>query len=523
MTSFADLGAWLPRSGKWCFLVGSGISLPAGIPSVSTFLPTFFMHLWPAAQARLCEFAAMGPHGTVDRARLISRLNAGQYLRFEGVMAAVSRHVSAADYTQLLQCFDHSTPARAHRLLATLLDRDEGHTVFTTNFDTLIERARQPSKACVAVNEAEYQSTETGLFKLHGTVGRWNATAQTVDPAHSEERPAASIDEVGQIRHSHSKRKRFLQVLANSEIVVVAGYSAGDVFDITAWLKESRPQKLLWIDHAATSVHVLRGTPLQSELAKPDRSIAAEVAARIDINCISQRPETVWFAHGDTKVVWQRIASALVIPPDGIADHPADLWTSVLTDWFAGVDEDQRKWLVAAICAEAGETQFALTELLNHALVPSEPDAISQMVRDHPARAHLCARLLLAHERAVPGQPIALPFATELQRQTADQWRYFGLVLEAQILQQQRTNRQQAFALLEKAQLLYPAGPPRLTGSRPASFATQSNPGKRRRLQSLGFTRRAKRATWFSRPSVSTRSRKAKIGRPIVLRWCWRP
>jgi hypothetical protein len=252
MTSFADLGAWLPRSGKWCFLVGSGISLPAGIPSVSTFLPTFFMHLWPAAQARLCEFAAMGPHGTVDRARLISRLNAGQYLRFEGVMAAVSRHVSAADYTQLLQCFDHSTPARAHRLLATLLDRDEGHTVFTTNFDTLIERARQPSKACVAVNEAEYQSTETGLFKLHGTVGRWNATAQTVDPAHSEERPAASIDEVGQIRHSHSKRKRFLQVLANSEIVVVAGYSAGDVFDITAWLKESRPQKLLWIDHAAT-------------------------------------------------------------------------------------------------------------------------------------------------------------------------------------------------------------------------------------------------------------------------------
>lgn len=398
----------------------------------------------------------MDEFGSIDTVKLNTRLNSGQYLRFEGVMAALSRHVAPAEYETLLRCFDNCMPVEAHRLLAHLLDCEQEHIVLTTNFDTLIERARAPSKSVAYITDEEHRAHENGLFKIHGTVGRWNAQTGSIEKVGLSERPAATIDEVGFIRHSGVKRERVLEALANADITIVAGYSASDIFDITAWLKESKPKKLLWIDHVDSSLatRLWTGKDLQGQMLSQDKSLAVEVATAIASKCPDHGESAIRFARVPTGQFWPCIASAL-----GVALTPAksislSSWEKPFTDWCLRLSRDEKHWLTAAVCAEAGEPLFALYDVLNREYTPTSEGArlLKAHTRDRPERGHLYARLLIAHERASARKPhAAFEFIEQLENQANPRWQYIGTVLRGQVLQQQRIHAQ-ALSVLARAE-----------------------------------------------------------------------
>jgi len=239
-----------PLVEPWCVIAGAGISLGSEVPNASKFLSMLFSRIAKPDDAdRLRELAAIDGNGCHDKSLAAKNVAAGKHLRFEQVMACIGRFVPPGNYSDLLRCFEGRGPSKSHELLANLVDSSARCTVFTTNFDLLIEQSRMVSgndRQLSFVSEPEHAAFETGLFKLHGTLARaWASqnSLKLIEPE-PDELPAASMDLIGKVRHSHFRRTRLIKCFNAARLVIIVGYSASDTFDIVPWLKQSRPKRL---------------------------------------------------------------------------------------------------------------------------------------------------------------------------------------------------------------------------------------------------------------------------------------
>jgi hypothetical protein len=210
----------LLRAPKLVGLVGAGISnrRPSGLP------------LGPELSAGLIEASAGSKFA--DELRKLYRHFEGiglprSFPRPEMILEVLYR-IGGVGIFQSLGFMSQVPPNPNHYSLAALAGR--GGAIFTTNFDLLLEAAAA-SIGCLA-------AAHDRIHHLHGRIDDCPSLRATISGI---TRP---LDE--------SEATRLQTAISDADVVVVAGYSASDVFDITPVLREAFLEargELVWLQH----------------------------------------------------------------------------------------------------------------------------------------------------------------------------------------------------------------------------------------------------------------------------------
>jgi tetratricopeptide (TPR) repeat protein len=169
-------------------------------------------------------------------------------LRFEQFIEQLSFSYGDTDLQMLNLLNECDSPNRLHFFLANAILHD--HSVFTTNFDSLIEKAarRNSIRSIFDRESALVYSEKIGriLWKLHGTL----RDQEGIDQRQSI---LTSISRIGQLGEFFSLAKEFQKILdekVSKNDLVVLGYSGSDDFDIVPALSQIQSQKkMFWIWH----------------------------------------------------------------------------------------------------------------------------------------------------------------------------------------------------------------------------------------------------------------------------------
>lgn len=238
----------VPFPGRMAFFVGAGISIagPTYLPDGKSLTVALVNHLLgkSAAEEILSTFKKCSEVIGRDTPRLEHVLD----------IACKSEVTGGADPKSLLSLFANRSYNSNHRHLAAFL-AEKKSWVITTNFDDCIERAYFDNYGCelpvhvVCPESGAIDSGQSlghqpwGLVKLHGSITQGvsglGATLSNLVPGlHPELRNLLS---------------RIFQTI---DLLVVAGYSGSDHFDVNAWFRErmgasDRPPRLLWINHSS--------------------------------------------------------------------------------------------------------------------------------------------------------------------------------------------------------------------------------------------------------------------------------
>jgi tetratricopeptide (TPR) repeat protein len=201
-------------SGRLLVLAGAGISRLG--PS---FLPDWFgFNRAILEEAKAC--ASRGIPGLDAQAQSALQGLAIEQIPVEAFSDLVVRSFASEGYFTVLDVLDSEQSNANHQALATLAKRGLLHTIATTNFDTLIERAfRDADVPLDVVTAASLSQGSVGaglntLYKVHGSV---TAVDTLVDTVSQKLRglPAPLRERLGQLYRTHH--------------VLVLGYSGGDL------------------------------------------------------------------------------------------------------------------------------------------------------------------------------------------------------------------------------------------------------------------------------------------------------
>lgn len=247
---WGNSSAQTPFPGKIALFVGAGVSMnsPTCLPSGADLTTALLNHLLDkrAADEILSVF------------RQCSSVIGRQLPRLEHILdiacnrAKIEPQAPNSDPRNLLRLFENRTPNSLHRLIARFLI-EKRSWVITTNFDECIEheysemcgkdvpvhviRSEKPS-----LDPLDYASqAEWGLVKLHGTIRH-------------------GVDELGSTlsdlvpRLPPQFRELLTRIFESVDLVVVAGYSGTDHFDVNAWIRgrvnaKVKP-RLIWVMHS---------------------------------------------------------------------------------------------------------------------------------------------------------------------------------------------------------------------------------------------------------------------------------
>lgn len=256
------------------FLCGAGISLdvPASLPTVHRFLGELL---------QACD----APAGLA--AQILARASLPPVPRFEGLVEEIAK-LNDRDFT-LTRVFDTRTFNPLHAAIAAFLRR--GSSVVTTNFDNCLERA------------AEGTGYERVVFRGHDLdapppSGAVLSKPHGSHPLTDEEQRTQLVVSIAAISRTNNgfallpRWREHLRGLFDDRIVVVAGYSGSDDFDLTPLLLESRPRKVLWLAHEAITIAEERDAASMPSAARfgslplrviagPTRDILVAAARRI--------------------------------------------------------------------------------------------------------------------------------------------------------------------------------------------------------------------------------------------------
>lgn len=171
-------------------------------------------------------------------------------LPFEGFIEAI---MTKTNVSKILDLFKYGEPNTNHVFIAKLAKYGYLKTIFTTNFDLLIEKALENEKLKRNKDFKVYSSEEEfpeidldniniiSIFKIHGSIDNENSIRTTLKAVASK-----SLSD---------KRKKIINyMLSKSEIyktLLIFGYSCSDIFDITPQiqsLKEHRKEIIL-VEH----------------------------------------------------------------------------------------------------------------------------------------------------------------------------------------------------------------------------------------------------------------------------------
>ncbi len=267
----ADLQSLLNRGERLAFLVGAGVSFdaPSKVPGAKLLLASVLQHVATDNTTRehLLSFCS---------AERRDRVCGGDFLRLERVLQIVRDTVDPG--LQLLDCLEEVVEPNAnHILLAHALE--QGHYVFTTNLDSLIERAGHHLgfETPARITEGEFSidlATERALplLKLHGSIRRFDGHSWS----DSKASVMATLDAIGRgwaPEAGGSDRWQILKEVLQDHELVVIGYSGYDDFDVGPMLSRIRSTKRIhWINHIAEETAFRRYCWLELEQAMDDRN-----------------------------------------------------------------------------------------------------------------------------------------------------------------------------------------------------------------------------------------------------------
>ncbi|MFX0065932.1 MAG: tetratricopeptide repeat protein [Candidatus Hermodarchaeota archaeon] len=235
------------QTDRFCFLAGSGISLdpPSCLPTAYQFSKTLIRTLIPET-----EYMAILTLMEPEREGLE---DPSDVLRFEHLMTHIKEY--DANFQSLDYLMNSKTPNFNHYFLAQMLA--QGHPVFTTNFDSLIEyaflEANLPSRHLRPVIyqnewEAEWKSNLYLLYKLHGSF------FDVYQKKDSQDSIQVILNQIVQNKGAAFQlepwKRRVLSSILQERDLVVLGYSGIEDFDVlpTLWHIPSS-KRVLWITH----------------------------------------------------------------------------------------------------------------------------------------------------------------------------------------------------------------------------------------------------------------------------------
>ncbi|MGM8430971.1 SIR2 family protein [Enterobacter cloacae] len=234
-----------PCPGKVVLMVGAGISIdsPSRLPGGYELTEALLDHLLDSNAAD--EIKTVFGQCEQWMGRSLPRLEHVLDKAFEpSTIEGVERSGAARE---LLRIFSQRPPNANHHLIADYLIKHRGWCI-TTNFDDCIEQAGchqipvhviDPATKTLDILHREY-GEDWGIIKVHGTIehGCTGLGATLADLEHGL--PEAF-------------KKRLEQVTNQADLMVVAGYSGTDHFDINHWIRDrwngKRSTRLVWIDH----------------------------------------------------------------------------------------------------------------------------------------------------------------------------------------------------------------------------------------------------------------------------------
>jgi tetratricopeptide (TPR) repeat protein len=220
---------------KCCFLAGAGISFeaPSNIP-VAKKLLFDILSILNLDKAYVDDFSKKIEYSEIRFEQFIGDL----------ISSYDDNGLHILDF--LVQC---KSPNFMHFFLAEAIR--QGHTVFTTNFDMLIEKAGKDmgmditSVFAPVLNKLK-NDNELCLYKIHGTI---------LDHKGADQRQSivTTMETVGKKGEGFSLdpyvRQLFQEKTGESDLVIL-GYSGSDDFDIMPALSQITSNcKLIWIYH----------------------------------------------------------------------------------------------------------------------------------------------------------------------------------------------------------------------------------------------------------------------------------
>ena len=158
---------------------------------------------------------------------------------FEAFMQTV---IEISEDEQILEIFEYGLPNFNHHFIANLCSKGYVREVFTTNFDTLIEKALEhaglqrdrdflvfgtESEFKKGIHLSEKKDNRIRVFKIHGSIDNRESIRTTINSIYRND-------------WLHQRREIIKHAFVNTEHkhLLIMGYSFSDIFDINPILKK---------------------------------------------------------------------------------------------------------------------------------------------------------------------------------------------------------------------------------------------------------------------------------------------
>jgi tetratricopeptide (TPR) repeat protein len=215
------------KSGKTAVFCGAGISFNSGLPIVSSLLDYLFDKL------ELTENQKKNIHSS--------------NLPFESIMEMT---LNESGLDEIIDIFNAGIPNANHKFIAKLAKQGYINIIYTTNFDTLIEKALEQEGLLAGIRFKVY-SSEAGLNSI-----MWNSDIIHVIKIHGcvtdKLEMAITMSLIATDRYSAVREKALHEIFGGDKCdnVLVLGYSCSDI-DLSPIIEsiEGKKAGIYFIEH----------------------------------------------------------------------------------------------------------------------------------------------------------------------------------------------------------------------------------------------------------------------------------
>lgn len=253
-------------------------------------------------------------------------------LPFEAFMETLSE---SSDISKILEIFENGPPNTNHILIAKLAKNGYLKTIFTTNFDLLIEKAlekeglRRDKDFEVYYDENQFSQINfedigdgiVRIFKIHGSIENKDSIRTTMDEIASKT-----------LSEQRMNVMRYLFSTGKHKKVLVLGYSCSDEFDITPQIQsiEENQKEIIFVEHNREGQEMV--DVKTKKLKNPFKKF---LGSRIKCNTDDFIGD-LWCAHKETIGEYKPIESKVN-------------WKTYLDDWAKGLKEEYSNYFIAGL------------------------------------------------------------------------------------------------------------------------------------------------------------------------------
>jgi len=288
----ADIG-WAIKERNLTLFCGAGISKNSGLP-LANELKKYILGKLPLNQKDVDEVM-------------------NSTLPFEVFMKSISE---STDIFKILNMFADGQPNINHILVARLAKMGYLNTIFTTNFDLLIEKALESEGLKENVDYQRYYDEEhfssvdlensgdgVRIFKIHGTIDDIDSIRTTLEAVASKT-----------LSDKRWKIVRYLFSTGRHKKVLILGYSTSDEFDITPQIQSIKDNRkeIFFVKHGKEEeiedinendfknpFKEFPGSRIKCDTDKFIKELWGLLGATVGEECRLSKPEIEWRRYVD--------------------------------------------------------------------------------------------------------------------------------------------------------------------------------------------------------------------------------